>query len=513
MNLKGMKSRLLIILLFLIFAVLVIQLYKGTVNDFAPKQIGPAYILTTDEPAPAYARELMLQAPGFYTFVAMIIEVTNIDIYRLPVFPIMLIPYLVVFFACLYTLSKRSLFALVTSLLLTFVLFTLPLDGTHKVWLWVHGLGEILLFTFIILLTMPPRGQGVPSVIAGLLIVGTTIAISYDNAYYIFVLTCSLLIFARVRRGSLEPSVRSLLLGTLLFFIVGLLGFSRFVYSKFIPTLQSVHLTLHPIQMFIAQFFGYHGNNELLELAMRYPSSLTIINIVKEMIYGVIILAGLIIAIRYFRRKDGARNLLIPLYFSIIVTVISYIVVRLFVGHFALSDVFYIVIFSVPVITYAPAVIRRFNIQKCLIAMLAILLALNLTTLSIAHRNNVVQKDSYHYITVASDWLYENLEGPVYFPDELTFGWSFIKYCELLPQSTQVIPTYLPRDDILNLYYSRNITEEKTIIINYRENYTQGGMWDNLLPFKEFRQTIEANPFIKAEIYTLNDDIIVVQTW
>lgn len=505
-----------IILLFLIFAALVIQLYKGTVDDYAPKHVGVAYLLTTgEEPITwyTYPSDMLKEVPAYYAFVSMIIEVTNLDIYRLPVFPIMLIPYLVVFFTCLYMLSKRSSFALVASLLLTFIWFTLPLDGTSKVWLWPHGLGEILLFTFIILLSIRHQGQELPRVIACFLIVGATIATSYNAAYYLVVITCSLLIFARVRKGSLEPSVRRLLLGIFLFFIAVLLGFLRFAYNTFIPTLRSMQLTLHPIQMFLAQFFGYHGNNELLQLAMPYPGSLTIIDIVKYTIYGAIILAGLIIAIRYFRHKDGARSLLIPLYFSIIVTTISFIVVRLFVGHFALTWIFYIVVFSVPVITYAPAVMRRLNIQKCLIAVLAILLALNLMSLSIAHRNNVVQKDSYNYITVASDWLYQNHEGPVYFPDELTFGWSFIKYCELLPQSAQVVPLYLARDDVLNLYYSRNITGAKTIVINYRENYVNIGWWDNLLPFKEFRQTIEANPSIKAEVYTLNDDIIVVQTW
>jgi hypothetical protein len=231
------------------------------------------------------------------------------------------------------------------------------------------------------------------------------------------------------------------------------------------------------------------------------------------MIYGAIILTGLIIAIKYLRQKQVIPNSLIPMYFSIIVTVISYIVVRFVIGQFALPEIFYIVIFSILLITYTPAVIRRLNIQKCLIAMLAILLTLNLTSLSIAQRNNIVQKDSYHYISVASDWLYKNTEGDVYFPDQLTFGWSFIKYCELLPQSVKVVPTYLPRDDILNLYYSRDIDGEKTIIINYRENYTQPGGWNTLLPFKQFRETIEANPSIKAKVYTLNDDIIIVQTW
>jgi hypothetical protein len=513
MTLKGINSRLLIILLFLIFASLVIQIYKGSLDDYAPQHIGAAYILTTEEPTPWYAHYLIELIPGYYPFIAMIIEVTNVDLYSLPVFPIMFIPYLVIFFACLYALSKRSLLALVTSLLLTFVWFTLPLNGTYKVWLWPHGLGEILFFTFIILLTISPRGQEVPRVIACLLIVGATIVLSYNVAYYLFVFTCSLLIFNRVRRGSLEPSVQRLLSGTLLFFIVVLLGFSRFVYDTFIPLLQQASLTLDSIRTFIAQFFGHYGNSELVQLTMRYPDSLTTINIVKYMIYGVIILTGLIIAIKYLRQKQVIPNSLIPMYFSIIVTVISYIVVRFVIGQFALPEIFYIVIFSILLITYTPAVIRRLNIQKCLIAMLAILLTLNLTSLSIAQRNNIVQKDSYHYISVASDWLYKNTEGDVYFPDQLTFGWSFIKYCELLPQSVKVVPTYLPRDDILNLYYSRDIDGEKTIIINYRENYTQPGGWNTLLPFKQFRETIEANPSIKAKVYTLNDDIIIVQTW
>ena len=512
MTLKGINSRLPIVLVLLIFASLVVQIYKGSIDDFAPQHIGVGYILTTGESQNWWAQSMMEQVPGYYAFIAMIIEVTNINIYSLPVFPIMLIPYLVVFFACLYALSKRSSLALVASLLLTFIWFTLPLNGTSKAWLWPHGLGEILFFTFIILLTTSPGGKQMPRVIACLLTAGAAIALSYNVAFYLFVLICSLLIFARVRRGSLEPSVQRPLLGTLLFFIVALLGLSRFIYGTFIPLLRQSSLSLDSIRMFLAQFFGHRGNGELLQLAMPYPASLTTINIVKYIIYGVIILTGLIVAKRYFRHKDSARNLLIPLYFSIIVTVISYIVFRFVIGHFALSAVFYIVVFSVPLILCTPAVIPRLNIQKCLIAMLAVLLTLNLTSLSIAQRNNTVQKDSYNYITVASDWLHEKVNAPVYFPDELTFGWSFIKYCERLPQSANSVPTLLPLDDILDLYYCRDIAGEKTIVINYRESYTVAGGWDVLLPFKQFKETVEANPSIGAEIYTLNDDIIVVQT-
>lgn len=513
MTLKGIKSWLLIILLFLIFAFLVIQIYKGSLDDYAPQHVGAAYILTNGQSTTGWAGSLIERIPGYYALIAMIIEVTNINIYSLPVFPIMLIPYLVIFFACLYALSKRSLLPLITSILLTFVWFTLSLNGTYKVWLWPHGLGEILFFTFIILLTVSPRGKEVPRVVACFLTVGAIIVLSYNVAFYLFVFSCGLLIFARVKRDSLEPSVQRLLLITVLSFIVLFLGFSRFIYDTFIPLLRQSSLSLDSIRMFLAQFFGHRGNSELLQLTMSYPDSLTAINIAKYTLYSAIILTGLIAAKRGLRQKEATSHLLITMYFSIIVTVIFYMVFRFIIGEFALGEVPYIVVFSILVITYTPPVIPRLNIQKCLIAMLAILLALNLTTLSIAHRNNVVQKDSYHYITVASDWLYQNHEGPVYFPDQLTFGWSFIKYCELLPQSTKVVPTYLPRDDILNLYYSRNITGEKTIIINYREDYTQPGGWYTLLPFKEFRQTIEANPSIKAKIYTLNDDIIIMQTW
>jgi hypothetical protein len=512
MTSKGINSPLLVILLFLIFASLVVQIYKGTVNDFAPKHIGAGYLLTIGEPAPTYAKILIEQIPGYYPFIAVVVEITNIDVYSLPVFPIMLIPYLVVFFACLYALCRRSSLGLATSLLLTFVWFTLPLEGTQKAWLWPHGLGEILFFTFIILLTTSPGAGRRPRVVAGLLIAAAVMVLSYNATYYLFVLTCGLLVFARVRRGSLEPSVRWVLLGPFLLFIGVLLGLSAFVRGTFIPLLTHASLSLHSIRMFLAQFFGHHSNDELLQLAMRYPASLTAINIVKYTIYTVILLTGLIVAIRHLRQKEGARDLSIPLYFSVIVTFLSYIVVRLFIGQFALPTVFYIVVFAVPLLLYTPAVTRGLNIRKCLIALLAILLMLSLVSLSIAHRSNVVQKDNYNYITVASDWLYKNVEGPVYFPDELTFGWSFIKYCELLPQSTKVVPTYLPLSNILDLYYCRNITWEETIVINYRENYVEPGWWDVLLPFKHFRETVEANPSIKAKIYTLNDDIVIVQT-
>ena len=145
------------------------------------------------------------------------------------------------------------------------------------------------------------------------------------------------------------------------------------------------------------------------------------------------------------------------------IAIVYYFSTRLVLGHFALPEVFYIVIFSVIYIINSPLSTLKFKIQKCILVIIILLLLLNFISISIAHNNNLVQKDNYHYIIIASTWAYSNLDGHIFFPDQLTFAWSFIKYCEYFG-STDVTPMYLKKEDIINLSLSKVFIDSRSYL-------------------------------------------------
>jgi len=191
-NIKHLWGGLFTLFIFLLFVSLVIYIYNGTIDDFAPKHVGVAYLLTTSKEITGYAEFMMKQVPGYYAFIAVIMEITGINKYSLPVSPIIFIPYLLTFFAFVYIFLKQSRVGLILSLLLTFVWFTLPLTGSHKIWLWAHGVGEILFFTFIILIAKLYELPRLSYSVCCFLILGIIPFISYNVTYYLIALLFSL---------------------------------------------------------------------------------------------------------------------------------------------------------------------------------------------------------------------------------------------------------------------------------------------------------------------------------
>lgn len=506
------------VLLILIFFYLIVIMYQGTVDAFLPKHIGVSYLLTDGGELFSSANALFKQVPIFYSFVAIIIEVMGVDLYSLPILPIMGIPYFIIFYGFIYSFSKKTHITVVLSLLLTFCLMTFPSTGTSYMGLWPHGQGTLLFYSFLILISIlfkNARTQ-VSCLIACILIIIVLPFVSYNADYLLMTVLLCLLVYSCFKPKKLAVKLQKYLLPMFLINIIVLFGLSSFIYDSFIPLVRVSSFSQDPLSLFLAAFWGKSEGSEVTKIALSYPSSILILNIIQYVVFAIIILIGLWAIMKYDKDDRGCAipNIIIPIYLSVTIAVILWFIIRLYIGGFELPSVFYIVIFSVILITFVPKNVNFFNMPKCTVGLLTIILILNLITNLITQSNDLVEKDDYEYIQITSKWICDNCRINVYYPDELTYSWSYLGYCANINCYGDNVPApvYLSKDDLVNLYYNRPISSGLIVCLNFREDIVNAYGWTVLLPLKEYEDVVINNSSIRAKIYMLNNDIVIVLT-
>ena len=521
MNLRRLNLNLAILLLISILIHIFIFIYNYTVDDFVPKHIGTTFFFIEDTNIPDYIYAVFHQNPAYYGLIAVILFLTGILEYKIPLLPIVVIPYFAAFFALVYTLSGRSRFSFFLALLLTIFDMTSSLCGSYKIFLWPHGLGNILVYSYIILLFNMLKRSDQRFTSVGLIFIISLIFLSYNRTYYLLAILGTILLISFIKRDSFI--FRRMKMSVLIAIVV-LFGISKFIYNTFLPLFaedSSFGFSM-PINTFLGRFFSGMGYEEtsLDQLQLNMPEIFTYIYIIKYALYILIILLGLIIVRKYINKiYDDSEYMSVYLkpylliYISTTIATILYMSARLVVGYFPLPEMFNILVFSFIVIGYISN-FDRYNknkiIPSLLVGVLVILIIINLVSMSIAYENRIIQRDNYDYIITSSNWLHKHHNGSAYFPDQLTYSWSFITYSKYFIVSK--IPRYLPTDEVFDLYLSKSIHKDRLLVLNYRSNYNALSRGRLMKPFGFFREIVETNPSIKAKIYTYNDDLSIILT-
>jgi hypothetical protein len=311
-------------------------------------------------------------------------------------------------------------------------------------------------------------------------------------------------------RSKRNKKARSLLNMAIIMIVVWL-GLSTFIYKTFLPSLEQWDFSTGPLELFFARFFGQEGISEIAYYTAPVPTSITIINILKYCLYLIAVFYGVLIIVRY-RSERYFKQTLAPFFFSITVTVLLWIILRLYVGGLAITAIFYIVLFSVISITYYLSLNNHLVVKSIIISFVVLFLSFNIGTNLIMQANQMVVKDNYSYLKIANDWTYQNTKTYVYYPDQLSYSWSFLTYCDYYSQYPEAMPATLSKQETLNLYKSAPLIDNRIIFINYRANIIHSGGWTSLKSLSNYRQDIENNPSILAKIYSLNDDIALFVT-
>lgn len=507
------NKKLLLFLICVLFAILIQIIYQGSLDSFAPKHLGIAQLLSQGTDLNDSTHALFQQVPGFYAFCGSIIAVTNIDLYQIPLLPIIAVPSFFIIFGFMRIFSKDTWSGSVISLLFTFCIFSLPSTSSSYLSLFPHAIGVLLFYTFLITIKgfyKQSNEKATYTAICIPLLISIPF-ISYNFTYYFIFILLSMFVYATWKDRSKGNKKARSLLNMAIIMIVVWLGLSTFIYKTFLPSLEQWNFSTGPLELFFARFFGQGDISEIAYYTAPVPTSITIINILKYCLYLIAVFYGVFIIVRY-RSERYFKQTLAPFFLSITVTVLLWIIIRLYVGGLAITAIFYIVLFSVISFTHSPSFNRNFITRTVIIGATLLFLSLNLTSNIVLQANHLMIKDDYKYLKIANSWAQKNTKAYVYYPDQLSYSWSFLTYCEYYSQYPESVPATLSTKETLNLYKSAPLVDNRIIFINYRTNIIHSGGWTSLKSLSNYRQDIENNPSISAKIYSLNDDIALFVT-
>lgn len=510
-----------ILLIVLIYANILFYMYKNKVDDFAPKHIGASYMLLEGYELRDYYLFLFRSAPAFYAFIAALLGITGINEYYIPILPFEFFPYFLIVLVLSYKLVNTKKYTILWLLILfDFVYFSQSLTGSHFIFLWSHGIGEILFFIALLLIVEFIKTNNIKYLFLTVIITISLILTSYDVNFWLLLFIFGMLISIYILKlfgNRVIDNIKNRLIFLSVLVFVLVVVYNIYVSQNTVLETVLVHLS---VSMFFdtifriwIQFFTGKASGEIYLLLLKYPQILTYIYLLKYIIYGLIILTGFFALKKLILKFSRNINILLIYYFSMLILTLSYALIRIAIGHFAITMIFYIVMFSIFLIIFAYSNTQK--ILRFLSLVLIIWLILNFTAIYAGQKYNIVHDYNYEYIIVSSLWGNSNIPSggdKIVFPDQLTFEWWFISYAKA--NNVNQLGYLWSWKDILGIYCGENIKSNVYIPLNYRANYifANTGGWDTLKPFKDYRNKIETNPSIKQKIYSAGEHIVIVHT-
>jgi len=506
-NLKN--KRFISLIIFINFITLLLLLYEGNIDDYAPKHVGIAYNLINGN-IDIIEYQLTL-AGAFYSLIGTIILLTNLDINLIPIYPIAIIPYSVILISLIYRLSGKNV---LISLLLWMIFVSSPITGSHNAYIWMHGIGDILLFTFYLLMAILYKKTISPNT-KYLLFITITVSVSivymsYNASYRLLLfLLFFLLLNIILKTNKLDGNFNHILITNLILFLVVLFGLSDFFYDVFLPSniIDSNVNFAQVIQKFIITIFGIgltSDSNPLLQYAFGYPDLIMYFWLIKYIIYVSIIFTAIFLIYKN-RNKCTIIDFNVVLFTTLSCVSIVYFISRFFVGQFPITEIFRVFWISV-IIVYS--MIKAKHIKNIITVLLLILLIVNINNIIIANQYELTNDGKFEHIVSSAEWIYKSNENRAFVPDVLTYGYY---YNVFTTNTNNIEPVILKFEEVEKIYTGSEIDKKYTIIINYQATHNNVQNWNNLIPFKDIKNTIENNPSLKMKIYD-NHNISIYRT-
>lgn len=508
-------KKILVFSLLLNFILILLSLYAGSIDDYAPHHSGVAYNLISGDIDEKSAHDIM-RAECFYYLLAIVILLTNINVNLITSYPFAVFPYLMIFFALIYRLSNKNM---LLSLLLSMITISSATMGSHQIYIWMHGIGDILLYTFFLLIAIlwtDINTNNTKIYILTIILVNICILfMSYNTSYklFLFLLFFTLInsIISVLKGGRLRHKI--FLFNNIVLVLIIRLGLSDFFFEVFLPdnVLDSSVDYKYIITKFFLQYIGIesHETSPLLQYAFTYPNIITYTWIFKYIIYiSMITTCCLLIYKR--QNKNELIDINTLFFVTLLCITISYFISRFFVGQFAITGIFGLFWIST-IIVYNK--ITKISYQKSLVILiLVIMILINITNILIANEYELVNKGKYEYIVPSLEWVYEFSGVPIFLPDILTYDYCYNTYSmNEYSKLGYIAPRMLKFEYIKRLYTGERIGNELNIMINYQATHNNVQNWNNLIPFKDIKEIIDNNPSIESKIYD-NLDISIYNT-
>lgn len=413
-----------VIIIFLATLIIVPIVFNGSIDEFSPKHMAVIHETSQYGYLSDSAKSLF---PGFIALGSIINLLSCINARDLLFYPIQLIPNAIIFFYLCYRFSKSY----ILSALLAFNEMLTGTSGTMNVFLWPHGIGNILFCISLILIMRFLDNKNLKAQFDILIIIVgiSLIYISYNLAANILLLFFAMAFYYMVvfcyhtSQGHIEHQEHVLAKN---FFALGIitliveLGLFNFVYQVFLPSINNANeLQLSTIDKLLASYLSIVNTPDpILDLFIVKPTLLFPLGLIKQgslMISALITFILVIKKVKLKKELGSTDNILL----SIIIASILIALIRLPLG----DNIFTAFSFSGEI-----AVLWLYYYSRSLTKFVAIIVAILLITTPCyyyeMYSHNLINMDNNEYINIncPSKWLYqyEDKDNATIASDELT---------------------------------------------------------------------------------------------
>lgn len=498
--------------LFLAFTIPLI-IFNGSIDDFVPKLITGIFEVSQRG---HLSLEQENSVPGYFVLGSILAIICGFSAKNLVFLPIQLIPFTFIFFLFLYTFSKNY----ILSASLTLIEMISGISGSLKVFFWPHGIGFILFYIAIFILSkLVDNKRKISEFRLLLIIIGSSLVfISYDlfTMFILFIGAVSLIflvvyLYSKIYNSSKAEyfSYSLNFFNLLLIVFVVELGFSRFFYNNILPTvLNTNYVEISSIDKFISSYISKnYFDFPLSNFLVDYPMSISILSAIKYSLLLISILFFTFIIFKKITARDTLDFSSVGI-FSILVASVFYAFLRLHIGQVFITYIYLPGILSASWLYQYSPVYRKG--VTCLILFLLVICPINYYEIS---THNLMNKDPNKFETLEepSFWCFYHQGPNKIASDILTQGISNYYYTEKqidAEKNSSFLNNHklnlLTTDNAL-LILNRSDSSETygNFLINYDLNTMNLNNWVIIKSWKPSRNIIENNPRLN-KIYDLN---------
>jgi len=492
---QSAKFSLSVLLVAVAFAVL---LFEGRTSPFAPGQIQVS-LQTAESGLPPQAEA----TKGFHVFNTILFIITGFGAYEALFTPILIVPITAALFALCYRISDSYMLSalLVAGFLLS------GSDGLDKLYIGIHGLGTVILFSVCLLaITQFRRGESQNDPIYALFIGMISLAfISYNRSgqSLLFIgFIAGLLYITKQMKGFDQPFKSALgrkhnTAGILLLVtIIAHLYLHGFVMQVFVPYFaDKLGNNITSIDLFLLKYFSQDTGDVILsDLIVSSPQSLVYIGIVKYLlILIVLVLYTSVIAYNLYHRREFLSTELVVISFTS--TMAAFAFVRTFIGNNPVGYAY------IPALLAAAGLYKiesdniRVSVKKkikvlCLFVAIGLLItSASFAWISVSSSPSTYDKPHYFASKPTAEWHQSYATTPIE-SDELTRNLIELHTFRNNP----VDGRRMEPQDVLFLLNRGGESSERIYLINYKLDKVTIGGWNSIVSWEKSSEKINSNP-------------------
>lgn len=480
-------------------------LFRGTIDGFAPKHI--ARIAETI----SYGGLIepigqIIQVPAFYTFGAQISLICDFSPEVLLSLPVQLIPHAIILFSLLYKVSGSP----IISSTLASIDVCSGITGTAKIFFWPHGLGNILLFSIIILIILLLNSERTSRSSLFLCLSASSISLVYLSynmtAIVLLLLLITIVLITVLQKTpknnhhlSHQASTRTLFTSFLIMSIATL-ALSKFVYGVFIPTMDAAQgFEITSLDKFIISYLSPDVSTiPLSPIMVSYDASISIISGLKYALLAVTVLIFCALYIYWVKNNKVLSNVSLII-LAFIMTISIYFILRTMIGGIAITLIW---LPGLLCIAYLSGKSKR--LMRWTSVVIIIVIICTISYYVAMDDGNLIDQDEYQFSSyrVPVKWYLESSDGDLAVSDEFTKNFYILYTLEYLMQDDQGISydgvsnqfKIMPIEDVLSLVQlSNDALDSKYYIINNKLSRMSLNNWIIIQSWSYSSGAIESN--------------------